>query len=69
MNWLLESTKRCATVSYIGHFLILSSTITGCISISDFTSLFGIPIEIKSYAIGLKIFAGIKKYKSITAGI
>ena len=50
------------------HFLILSSTITGCISISDFASLIGISIETTSYAIGLKICAKtarIKKFKSI----
>ena len=47
---------------------ILASTITRCISISAFASLLGIPIGIKSSAIGLKICAiaaGIKKYKSI----
>ena len=44
------------------------STITGCISISLFASLVGIPIGITSVAIGLKICAitaGIKKHKSI----
>ena len=30
---------------------------TGCISISDFASLIGIPIGIASSAIGLKIYA------------
>ena len=58
----------CATFNYIEHFLILASIITGCISISDFASLLGIPIEITISAIGLKICAictGIKKYKSI----
>ena len=39
------------------HFLVLASTITGCISISDFASLLGIPIGITSSAIGLKICA------------
>ena len=56
----------CATLNYIEHFLILVSTITGCISISAFHSLIGIPIEITSSAIGLKICAtaaGIKKCK------
>ena len=49
--------------------LILSSTITGCVFISTFASLIGIPIGIMSSAIGLKISAiaaGVKKYKSIT---
>ena len=54
--------KVCTTQSYIEHFLILVSTITGCISNSAFASLIGIPIGITSSAIGLKICA-------ITAGI
>ena len=60
--------RVCTTLNYIEHFLILVSTITGCISSSSFASLLGIPIGITSSAIGLKICAitaGIKKYKSI----
>ena len=60
--------KVCTTLNYIEHFFVLASTITGCISISVFASLIGIPIEITSSAIGLKICAitaGIKKYQSI----
>ena len=49
--------KVCITLNYIEHILILTSTITSCILISAFTSLFGIPIEIKSSEIGLKICA------------
>ena len=78
-NYLIEEINRneliskkhkkvCATLKYIEHFLILTSTITGCISISDFASSVGIPIGITSFAIGLKICAitaAIKKYKSI----
>ena len=62
MNWWL---KR---VNYIDHFLILGSTISGCISVSALASLIGIPIGITSSAIELKICAitaVIKKYKSI----
>ena len=54
--------KVCTTLSYIEHSLLLASTITGC----NFASLFGIPIGITSFAIGLKIWAitaGYKKYK------
>ena len=54
--------KVCTTLNYIQHFLILPSTITGCISISAFASLIGIPAGCTSYAIELKICA-------ITAGI
>ena len=78
-NYLIEETnqnelmskkhkKVCTTLNYIEHFLILGYTITGCISISAFASLVGIPIAITSSAIGLKICgitAAIKKYKSI----
>ena len=78
-NYLLEEINRnelmskkhkkvCTTLNYIEHFLILASTITGCISISAFASLVGIPIGNTSSAIGLKICeiaAGIKKYESI----
>ena len=58
--------KVCTTLNYIEHFLILGSTIPGCVSISALASLFGIPIGIASSAIGLKICAitaGIKKCK------
>ena len=51
------------TIDYIEDWLILGSTITGCISTSAFASLFDIPIGITSSAIGLKICgiaAGIK---------
>ena len=60
--------KLCKVLNYIEHLLILVSTVTGCVSISAFASLVGIPIGITSSAIGLKICAitaGIKKYKSI----
>ena len=60
--------KVCTTLSYIEYFLILASTITGCVSIYTFASLVGIPIGITSSAIGLKnyaITAAIKKYKSM----
>ena len=60
--------KVCTTLNYFEYLLILASTITGCISISDCASLIGIPIGIMSCSIGLKICAitsGIKKHKSI----
>ena len=53
--------KNVCTVSkYIDQLLILVSAITGCVSISAFASLVGIPIGTASSAVGLKI----KKYKS-----
>ena len=59
--------KVWTTLSHIEHFVILASIITGCISISAFASLLGLPIGITSSAIELKtcaITAGIKRYKS-----
>ena len=56
--------KVLTTLNYIEYFLILTSTITRCISIPAFASLFGIPIGITSSAVGLKICtiaAAIKK--------
>ena len=78
-NYLIEETnpnelmskkqkKVSTTLNYIENFLILGSTITGCVSIFAFASLVGIPIGNTNSAIGLKICAitaGIKKYKSI----
>ena len=60
--------KVWTTLNYIEYFLSLASTITGCISISAFTYLIGIPVEIMSSAIWLNVFAitaGIEKDKSI----
>ena len=54
---------------YWAYLLLVTSTITRCVSISAFASLVGINIGIASSTIGLQvcaITAGIKKYKSIT---
>ena len=45
----------CRILDYNDHSLIVISTITGCVSISTFASLVGIPIGITSSATGLKI--------------
>ena len=63
-----KQTKVFTTLNYIEHFLILASSIAGCISISAFASLIGLSIQIRSPAIGLRfcaITAWITKYKSI----
>ena len=60
--------KVSTTLSYSKHFLVLFSAFTGPFSISSFAFLAGIPIEIPSSAVGLKICAitaAIKMYKSI----
>ena len=57
--------KVYRVLNYIENLLILLSTVSGCVSVSAFAALVGIPIEITSSAIGLKIFvitAAIKKY-------
>ena len=58
--------KVCTTLNYITHLFNLAATVTGCVSISDFISLVGIPVGIVSFAEEIKkcaITAGIKKYK------
>ena len=78
-NYLLDEIKRNDLMSeknkkirrylnYGENLLILSSIITGCVSISAFALLICIPVGITSSAVGIKICAitaGIKKYKSI----
>ena len=60
--------KVCRVLNYIDHLLNIDSTVIGCVSISAFASLVGMPIKIASSAIELKvciITAAIKKYNSI----
>ena len=60
--------KVYRVLNYIEHLLILICTVTGCVSISAFASLVGIPIGIMSSVIEFKICAitaGIITYKSI----
>ena len=78
-NYLIEEIKRkdlmskkhkkvCRVLNYIDHLFIVIFMITGCVSVSAFSSLVRIPIEIMSSEIGLKICAetaGIKNYKPI----
>ena len=78
-NYLIEEINRNELLSkkhenvfrvfnYTDQSLIVISTITGCVSISAFASLVGIPVGITSFVIGLKvcvISARIKKYESI----
>ena len=58
--------KACTTLNYIRHLFNLAATVTGCVSISAFISLVGVPVGIVSFAEEVKkcaITAGIKKYK------
>ena len=52
-----KQKQVCATLNCTEHFLILASTITGCISISAFASWMGVPVGIARSAIGLKTCA------------
>ena len=75
-NYLIEGINRNELISkmhkkiyrvlnYIDHSVIVTSTITGCVSISSCASLVGIPVGITISAIELKTCvrtAGIKKY-------
>ena len=68
-NELIRKKQRkiCKILNYTEHLLILSFTVTGCVSISAFASLVGILVDITSSAT-IKISAitaGIKKYQSI----
>ena len=60
--------KTCKYLNYFKQLHFLTSTVTGCVSISAFASLVCVPAGIMSSAVGLNIYeisAGIKKYKSI----
>ena len=58
--------KVSTTLNYIEHFLILGSTITGCVSISAFASLVGILIGITSSALGLKICIKLQQLRNMS---
>ena len=58
--------KVCTALNYVEHFLISDSTITGCISISDFVSLLVKPVGITSSAIRLKICTTSVEIKNIS---
>ena len=58
--------KICRGLYYIEHLLILISRATGCVSISAFASLVGIPIGITISAVGfVEQLQELKRYKSI----
>ena len=60
--------KTCKYLKYVEHFLILTSAVTGCVSVPAFTSLVCVSVCITSSTLGINICAitaGIKKYRSI----
>ena len=58
-----------ATLIYVEHLPILSSAVTGRVSISAFASLVGIPTGIRSYGVGIKICATTVRIKNYTPTI
>ena len=52
---------NCATLHYIEDLLILASVVTGCVSISTFASLVGVPVAITGSSVGLTL--EVKKYQ------
>ena len=58
--------KVSRALNYFEHFLLFTSVVSGCVSISAFDSLVGIHVGVISSAVGINICAitaGIKKYK------
>ena len=54
--------KVCRALNYFEYFLVFVSAVSGCVSITVFASLAGVPVGIANSAVGLKICA-------LTAGI
>ena len=53
-------------LNYAENLFILSSTVTGCVSISAFASLVFVPVGITSTAVGINICAITAGFKSIS---
>ena len=63
-----KQKKMCRALNYFKHFLVSVSVVSGCVSVSAFASLFGVPVGIRISVVGMEICAitaGIKRYKSI----
>ena len=72
-NELMSKNHKevCRVLNYVDVPLIVIFRITGCVSISAFASLVGIPIGIAGSTVGLKVCVitmAIKKYKLIIKG-
>ena len=61
ISWHVIRQMKQEIIYLKKYSLILASVVTECISISDFASLLGIPLEIPGSAIGLQICAIIDK--------
>ena len=58
--------KVCKVINYFQNFIIIISGVNGCVSISAFASLVGIPIGITSSAVGIKFVQSVQELKSIS---
>ena len=45
--------------------LVFVSVVSGCVSVSEFALLFGVPESITSSAVGLKLMQSLQEFKSI----
>ena len=55
--------KVCSVLNYSEHFLVFVSAVSGCVSISVFVSLIGVPLGTVISAPGLKTYKSIIKKK------
>ena len=49
----LKHKKVCRMLNYFEHFLVFVSNFSGCVSISAFASLVGVPVTNVNSAVGL----------------
>lgn len=47
--------QKVCNLNYFDHFFVLVFVVTGCVSISAFTSLVDVPFGIAKVTVGLKI--------------
>ena len=52
-----KNKKACRALNYFEDFLGFICAVSGCVSISAFASLGGVPVAIVSSAVGLRIYA------------
>ena len=60
-----KNKKVCKSLNYFGNDFVFVSAVSGCVSVSAFVSLLGIPIEITSSALGSQFVHSLQELKSI----
>ena len=58
--------KVCKALDYFERFLVFVSAVSGCISISAFTSLVNVAVGIASSAVGFKILQCLQNLKNMS---